>query len=994
MLGQRVANKSGNQLAEQVRAKGGSGTRNFSPKSETGAAGLFNQGATCYMNSLLQALYHSPEFRAKMYSWRYDPQIHGKRKDLVIPLQLQRLFVRLQLTEKCAVPTKELTDSFGWSEGQSFLQQDVNELRLVLFDALEKTYSETKLATTGDYDPLTDSFVNPYFQGYLERYIRCLECNTSRPQPEPYFDLQVPVKGVGSLEQGLRVFLEPDMLTGDNQYSCGVCDKKTDAAMGMALGKLPYYLTISLRRFDFDYEFFRRIKLNHQVTFPTTLDMAPYVQASASDASASDAPQSLLYELYAVCIHSGGAMGGHYYAFLRDFATGRWLNCNDVHVAAMSEEEVAKGWGADDAVDDKGRKVPGSMANAYMLMYRRVDPAANVDLVPKEEIPPDLLAEVEAENAAFVAEREAFLIKQDTWTFRVLTVPGGPDHLVDVYKKKTLQEATEIVYKALCDAGALDGAKYALDQVRLRDYNTHHNVFGRNFSGQEHEPIMRVKPSLHSFKTIILETREAGAEFPEDVDQILIGAILCDPETPEFRDPVPIFVAGKATVRDLKSAISANPAIPIPVDQLRIMQLLDKITLATREVTANDAALLRDLDIVDGMNVWVERFEDLDSPSLVVERFEEKRSSIDITFNTDITQDVIAADAYQDICFDKRKSLRQLKERFSDILGLPVSKFRLCKSILGKAEYQDQSLSLEDAGLYSGASVWLKEGTPMSSGQYSLRIFLQVPRPSVDATSSDDEPEPEKLPAPAEGPDQSADPQQPPPPPEIAHEEFQFQFIATCDASCKPIEFVETLIPLFAANGVTLTPELVRLRTKTGKTTLGKILLNTKSIRDQIVNLRDSLELVVQPISAPDQFNDETELLLGVRVWLPNRWRLSQKHTEIIVPKDTMVSALQQRLAEQLNIPVAHLELTKLPLRNDPFGIAGSNWQPAPDTILSKSPWYLRTGDHIVVKDARRADRFSLRVDPNQYRDTFETGVQIRFYDASQDVDTPIIPEN
>jgi ubiquitin carboxyl-terminal hydrolase 47 len=34
--------------------------------------GLSNQGATCYMNSLLQTLYMTPEFRAALYKWNYD----------------------------------------------------------------------------------------------------------------------------------------------------------------------------------------------------------------------------------------------------------------------------------------------------------------------------------------------------------------------------------------------------------------------------------------------------------------------------------------------------------------------------------------------------------------------------------------------------------------------------------------------------------------------------------------------------------------------------------------------------------------------------------------------------------------------------------------------------------------------------------------------------------------------------------------------------------
>ena len=37
-----------------------------------------NQGATCYMNSLIQALFYTPEFRLALYSFSHDPAVHGE----------------------------------------------------------------------------------------------------------------------------------------------------------------------------------------------------------------------------------------------------------------------------------------------------------------------------------------------------------------------------------------------------------------------------------------------------------------------------------------------------------------------------------------------------------------------------------------------------------------------------------------------------------------------------------------------------------------------------------------------------------------------------------------------------------------------------------------------------------------------------------------------------------------------------------------------------
>lgn len=56
--------------------------------------GLVNQAMTCYLNSLLQALFMTPEFRNALYNWEFD----GHEESKSIPYQLQKLFLNLQVS--------------------------------------------------------------------------------------------------------------------------------------------------------------------------------------------------------------------------------------------------------------------------------------------------------------------------------------------------------------------------------------------------------------------------------------------------------------------------------------------------------------------------------------------------------------------------------------------------------------------------------------------------------------------------------------------------------------------------------------------------------------------------------------------------------------------------------------------------------------------------------------------------------------------------------
>lgn len=244
-----------------------------SPRPAANFVGLVNQAMTCYLNSLLQALYMTPEFRNALYTWEFD----GVDENKSIPYQLQKLFLNLQTSNRTAVETTDLTRSFGWDSSEAWQQHDIQELCRVMFDALEQKFKNTKQA----------DLINRLYEGKMIDYLKCLECGTEKQREDTFLDIPLPVKPFGntvayeSVEEALRGFVQPEILNGNNQYSCEICNKKCDAHKGLKFSKFPYILTLHMKRFDFDYQTFNRIKLNDKVTFPQVLNLNSYLNTSS-----------------------------------------------------------------------------------------------------------------------------------------------------------------------------------------------------------------------------------------------------------------------------------------------------------------------------------------------------------------------------------------------------------------------------------------------------------------------------------------------------------------------------------------------------------------------------------------------------------------------------------------------------------------------------------------------------------------------------------------
>lgn len=78
------------------------------------------------------------------------------------------------------------------------------------------------------------------------------------------------------------------------------------------------------------------------------LDVDDVVAAMQPDSEAAAVTLGeYTYELFSVMIHSGSALGGHYYAYIRSFDDGCWYDFNDSSVRAVSESQVREAFGGE-----------------------------------------------------------------------------------------------------------------------------------------------------------------------------------------------------------------------------------------------------------------------------------------------------------------------------------------------------------------------------------------------------------------------------------------------------------------------------------------------------------------------------------------------------------------------------------------------------------------------------------------------------------------------
>jgi len=323
---------------------------------DKGRTGLENLGNTCFLNSCMQVIKHTDELNILLDSNKYDHHIKKELIDSNILTEWNDLrnvlwsgngIVRPDrfVNNIHVIARKKGKDIFtGWA------QNDMPEFLLFFIDCMHnsisrsvnmkisgnpehnidvvaiKCYEMLKTVYAKEYSEIMSMFYGVYVSEIVSK-------NTNEKytiKPENYFILDLPVfesnKIAKNLYECFDNYVKPEILEGENAWFNEKTGMKEDIKKQVSFWNFPQILVISLKRFSPDGQH----KLNNLIEFPLeNLDLSNYVSGYNKN--------SYIYDLYGVCNHMGGVMGGHYTAFALN-SENIWFHYNDRNVEIVQDK--------------------------------------------------------------------------------------------------------------------------------------------------------------------------------------------------------------------------------------------------------------------------------------------------------------------------------------------------------------------------------------------------------------------------------------------------------------------------------------------------------------------------------------------------------------------------------------------------------------------------------------------------------------------------------
>ncbi|BGP18896.1 hypothetical protein JCM10213_005519 [Rhodosporidiobolus nylandii] len=311
------------------------------PKPYSVGAGLQNIGNTCFLNSALQCLLHTPPLVRWLESGAHPTPCEMHKKKGFCATCSMKLLVKHSFVEKKRSYAPSILVKNLKQIGKHFRfgrQEDSHEFLRFLIDAMQASALFTKGGSKAPPAVQHQTPLHQLFGGRLRSRVHCQSCGHNSDTFDSILDLSLDLGNrADSLKAALENLVKVDRLTGGNKYKCEKCKKLVNAEKSFTIEDAPLVLTIHLKRFT---PLGR--KISGLVKYPEKLALGGYM---------SDPSLNPSYRLYALILHSGGGPhSGHYTAYVRS-SQGKWHDMNDESVSSCPPPMMER--------------------NAYVLFYMR-----------------------------------------------------------------------------------------------------------------------------------------------------------------------------------------------------------------------------------------------------------------------------------------------------------------------------------------------------------------------------------------------------------------------------------------------------------------------------------------------------------------------------------------------------------------------------------------------------------------------------------------------
>ena len=658
---------------------------NESTKNQDKYIGLYNQGNTCYLNSLIQTLFMTPEFRKIILNFEYNSKIHVEKKDC-IPYQLSKLFARLQLKYRNSEETKNLTKSFQWFHNEENEQSDIQELIHILFDALN------------------NNEIYNLFQGDLENIIKCTECENESIHQEKFIDLSIPVKNnnkkIESLKQSLEQFFSIEELKDDNLYQCDKCNKKVIGEKYIKIKKIPKILMLALNRFEYDYIHQMKKKINTKFDFDEKINEINGININ--------------YNLYSIIVHCGSAMGGHYYSLIKSFEDNKWYKFDDNFVFEISNFEEFKNQisGNDSNLNDN---------TSYILFYKD----SSLDNQKFSfDINNYLFNEIKFEEEEY--QKLLNDEKERLSHLKLKICHNDIFEYVDMRKfNKIIDLKNKFIEVFKLNIETKDCRIIIMDNQKLI------NIINDD---EDNKDKTLEELNFHTKYIYKLEIKKPNEEFkPFDIDDTFINVIKWDDN----------FMTNNSLDKSQFIKIPINKKMnydeitKIIKDKFNINQNNSILILKKQDYGVNNYNLLEYTKemkgknyFVDGqLNLYLEENKTLEESNFKL-FFENQIPNIKVIFNTPISKEEmkkikrITVNSYKfnkSLEINPKKTISQLKEEISKSLDIPINNFIMKKNSHNGLEIKKLNDKIEK---YTSKvlTLYISFGTPIKEGDFNIKL--------------------------------------------------------------------------------------------------------------------------------------------------------------------------------------------------------------------------------------------------------------------------------